>query len=133
MAGTESDHEMENDTPTMRGSVVPYRLPASAIHPGSGKRPRDFDNGPTAKRRKDLAEIIEVKREVEEIDVSCVTKSTSAPGATRRSEVRSDSLSADSTSTGAANAAQAFIAPLDQGDNDPEIALRACTPAMRTS
>jgi hypothetical protein len=79
-ADTESEHEMENDTPTIRGSVAPHQLPASVIHAGSGKRRREFSSTPQPKRHKDHREVTDVEHESEKsADPSSVRISISTP------------------------------------------------------
>jgi hypothetical protein len=64
---SESEHEMENDTPTIRGSVVPSRLPTPATLVASRKRPYESDSVPQPKRCKDHQRVQKIKREPAEL------------------------------------------------------------------
>jgi len=56
---------MENDTPTIRGSVAPSRPATPAAHVGLGKRHSEFTNTALPKRHRSGHEAVNYKRETE--------------------------------------------------------------------
>lgn len=56
---------MENDTPTIRGSVAPSRPATPAAHVALGKRHSDFTNTALPKRHRSGQEAVNYKRETE--------------------------------------------------------------------
>lgn len=83
---------MENYSPTIRGSVMPSRLPTPAAPAALGKRTREADSTPQSKRLKKHTEVVEVKPESEVlINASSSTRSATVSGTDSKHDPAGDS------------------------------------------
>jgi hypothetical protein len=119
---TESEHEMENDTPTIRGSVFPSRLPAPASSGALRKRPRESESTPRPKRHKDHRAITDVKHELEEFaGPSRLSESSSASRVDSGIDSPNPKQSAPEMSIGSASSDRPNSSGQGQKDGDIEM------------